>query len=136
MEQGQMQAVRQMASIAGTSRHVAGLAAEAQVARHYLGAGLQILARRWRGRAGEIDIIARTADGSAQGLVFIEVKKSRDLSTAALRLTRAQMARLATAAEEYLGSLVDGGAMSVRFDVALVDRHGRLDIIENALLEA
>ena len=46
-------------------------------ARHFVGAGMVVLARNWRCPAGEIDIVAR--DGSA--LVIAEVKTApRSLS--------------------------------------------------------
>ena len=114
----------------GAVAHQAGLAAEAGVARHYARAGCQIVARRWRGQAGEIDLIGRDADG----YVFVEVKAARTLAQAAERLTRRQMARLALAAEEFLGSVAGGPGQGMRFDVALVDGFGRLEVCENALI--
>lgn len=115
-------------SITGQIAHHTGVAAEHQVARHYLRAGLQIVARRWRGRGGEIDLIAR----SDRGYVFIEVKASRDLARAALALSARQMRRLTMAAEEFVAGLSEGFGAELRFDVALVDRQGRVDILENA----
>lgn len=99
--------------------------------RHYLRAGLSIVAERWRGRGGEIDLIAR--DDS--GYVFVEVKSGRDLSVAAGRLSLRQVRRLAAAAEEFLGTVAGGLANPLRFDLALVDRQGRIDIVENALVD-
>jgi len=116
---------------AGRVAHHGGLAAERQVLRHYLRAGLSIVAERWRGRGGEIDLIAR----DASGYVFVEVKSGRDLSTAAGRLSLRQVRRLAAAAEEFLGTVAGGLANPLRFDLALVDRHGRVDIVENALVD-
>lgn len=118
-------------AITGQSAHYAGIAAEGQVARHYLRAGLEIIARRWRGKGGEIDLIARSADR----YVFIEVKASRDFASAAARLSLRQMRRLAVAAEEFLGGVAGGLSNELRFDVALVDRQGRVDILENALVD-
>ena len=115
----------------GQSAHHAGLAAEGQVLRHYLRAGLSIVARRWRGQGGEIDLIAREGDR----YVFIEVKAGRDLAGAAARLSLRQMHRLAAAAEEFLGGVAGGLGNDLRFDVALVDRQGRVDIMENALVD-
>lgn len=109
----------------------AGLAAEGQVLRHYLQAGLAIVAQRWRGQGGEIDLIARDGDR----YVFIEVKAGRDLARAAGRLSLRQMRRLAAAAEEFLGGVAGGLGNDLRFDVALVDRQGRIDILENALID-
>ncbi len=113
----------------GALAHKAGQLAEAQVARHYAARGLAVHATRWRGQGGEIDLILR--DGA--GFVFVEVKRARELSAAALRLRPAQMARLLVAAEEFLGAQPAGLATPARFDVALVDGQGRLEVIENAL---
>lgn len=117
--------------ISGQSAYHAGRAAEGQVARHYLRAGLEVVARRWRGQGGEIDLIARSGDR----YVFIEVKASRDFASAAASLSLRQMRRLAAAAEEFLAGVAGGLSNELRFDVALVDRSGRIDILENALTE-
>jgi putative endonuclease len=112
----------------GCTGHHAGAAAEDIVAEDYARRGYPIVQRRWRGQGGEIDLIAR--DGA--GLVLVEVKKSRSFARAAERLSARQVARLWTAAEEYLGSQPKGALTEVRFDVALVDGRGALRVIENA----
>ncbi len=121
----------------GALAHQAGRLAEAQVARHYAARGMTVLATRWRGRGGEIDLILRDgeggADGRGAGLVFVEVKKARDLAAAAQRLRPAQMARLQAAAAEFLGGQPAGLDTPARIDVALVDAQGRVEVIENAL---
>ncbi len=116
-------------ALTGACGFHAGLAAEASVAAHYLREGLAVVARRWRGRAGEIDVIAQDGDE----LVFIEVKKSRDFASAAARLGPRQIGRILDAAAEFLGTQPLGQSTPVRFDVALVDRHGRIEVLENAL---
>ncbi len=113
---------------AGAMGYHAGVSAEAQVAAHYQRSGRGIAARRWRGRSGEIDLIAREGDG----LVFIEVKKSRDFARAAERVTPRQMQRICAAASEYLSDTPRGQLTDVRFDVALVNGRGEIDILENA----
>lgn len=112
----------------GAINQRSGLAAEASVAAHYAARGHRISARRWRGSAGEIDLITRDRDG----LVFIEVKKSSSFARAAEHLTRRQMDRICGAASEYLAGEPDGQLTNMRFDVALVDAMGRIDVIENA----
>ncbi|WP_209425200.1 YraN family protein [Pararhodobacter sp. SW119] len=113
----------------GAVAHQAGRMAEAQVARWYEGRGLAVHATRWRGQGGEIDLIL--ADGA--GFVLVEVKRARDLAAAAHRLQPAQMARLLAAGAEFLGAQPAGLATPARFDVALVDGQGRVEVIENAL---
>ena len=105
----------------------AGLAAEEAVARRYERAGLTVLARRWRGEAGEIDLIAR-----GSGLVFVEVKASATHARAAEALRPAQVGRLLAAAEEYLAGLPGGAAPPCRFDLATVDASGRVRVLANA----
>ena len=65
----------------GRTSYHAGCAAEDGVAAEYERQGCTILRRRWRGRAGEIDLIAEK-DGA---LIFVEVKKSRSFAAAAAR---------------------------------------------------
>ena len=109
-----------------------GRTAEDQAARCYERAGCDILARRWRGAAGEIDLIAR--DGGT--IVFVEVKASATHARAAEALGRRQMDRICLAASEYCGTLPDGLATEMRFDAALVDALGRVEILRNAFGEA
>lgn len=106
---------------------VSGLMAEDNVQRLYRRRGAVLQASRWRGQAGEIDLILREGDD----LVFVEVKASASHAMAAQRLQRAQMRRIMQAACEYCDQ--QGlGLVSMRFDVALVDGQGQVDLIENA----
>lgn len=109
----------------------AGLAAEEIVAAEYTRRGHSLAARRWRGAAGEIDLIMRNGDT----VIFIEVKKSRTIARAATRLGRRQMDRICAAASEFLASEPRGQLTDVRFDLALVDGQGATQIIENAFAE-
>ncbi len=114
--------------MSGLVSYRAGLAAEEAVARHYADAGRVMAASRWRGVSGEIDLIVR--DGSA--IVFVEVKKAATHAEAALRLTSRQMARIYASASEFLAGEPAGQATESRFDVALVDSYGRIEVLENA----
>lgn len=105
-----------------------GQAAEAQVAAHYRDRGYDIAAERWRGTAGEIDLIARK-DGE---VVFIEVKHAPDAARAAESLQPRQQGRIYATAAEFLAGEPQGQDTPCRFDVALVDGTGRIEIIENA----
>jgi len=112
----------------GRVAYLSGAAAEEIAARSYERRGLNIACRRWRGPAGEIDLVIE--DGDA--LVFVEVKKSRTFSGAAERLTAAQMRRIYKSAESYLADAPLGQLSDVRFDVVLVNEIGDVRIIENA----
>jgi putative endonuclease len=82
--------------------------------RHLKRAGMKIVARNYRNRFGEIDIIAR--DG--QSLVFVEVKtrKSNAAGTPLEAVDETKQAKIIQVAEAYLKQrpLAD---RSVRFDV-------------------
>ncbi len=112
----------------GAVSYHAGLSAEDQVAEHYNRSGRQVCARRWRGSAGEIDLIAR--HGAA--VIFIEVKKSTTHAMAAEHLTARQMARIYNSASEFLAGEPAGQMTEARFDVALVNAAGEIEILENA----
>ncbi|RAP41259.1 hypothetical protein BYZ73_11315 [Rhodovulum viride] len=114
--------------MSGTVSYHSGVSAEDCVARGYERRGMAIVARRWRGGGGEIDLIARDGDG----LVFVEVKASRSFARAAERITRRQMVRVMTAAQEFLADEPKGQLTDIRFDVALVNGIGEVDILENA----
>ncbi len=110
----------------------AGQAAELRVASDYQRRGFTILHRRWRGAGGEIDLIAR----DAEGLVFVEVKKSQTFDMAAARINRRQMNRICASAAQYLENEPGGQLTNVRFDAALVNALGAVQIIENAFDQA
>jgi len=113
--------------MSGKVSYLAGLSAEDQVARRYAGDGHVILSRRWRGQAGEIDLVAQ----KGAEVIFIEVKKSRSHARAAEALSARQLARIHHSAEDYLGHLPSGANTPCRVDVALLDSMGRIDILAN-----
>ena len=117
-----------MRAIRGKLAYEAGKAAEGCVEQVYLRGGCEIVARRWRGAGAEIDLVAR--DGAE--VIFIEVKKSDTHFHAAEHLRPAQMARLCAAASAFIANEPMGQLTPMRFDVALVDATGQIEIIENA----
>lgn len=117
--------------MSGSVGYFAGLAAEDLVASDYTRRDHAIAARRWRGQAGEIDLIAR----EGETVVFIEVKKSRSFATAAARLGRRQMERILASAGEFLAGEPRGQLTDVRFDLAVVNKLGAIEVIENAFME-
>jgi putative endonuclease len=114
---------------AGKMAFHAGLAAEEAVERHYNRAGYATLARRWRGAGGELDLVFEQSDG----FVFVEVKKSNSAAAAALRVSPTQKRRIFAAGLEFVASRPMGQLSHMRFDVALVDAAGGIQIIDNAL---
>ncbi|MGR3565723.1 MAG: YraN family protein [Heliomarina sp.] len=114
--------------IRGRVAHASGISAENRIAQDYERRGFALARRRWRGKAGEIDLIAQRGDE----IIFVEVKKSCTIARAAERLSRRQMERIYASAAQFLGTQPLGQMTPSRFDVALVDAQGQFEIIENA----
>jgi len=112
----------------GLVSYHAGLAAEDCVQRHYLRAGYSLAATRWRGKAGEIDLIMR----NGPTVVFVEVKKAATHAEAASRLTSRQIGRISRSAAQFLATQPAGQDTDSRFDVALVDATGQIELLQNA----
>lgn len=117
--------------MSGRTSYHAGLAAEDIVAKEYARRDVQLAHSRWRGKAGEIDLVLR--EGAR--VVFVEVKKSNSFEAAAQRVSRRQMDRIYAAASEFIGREPDGQLTEVRFDVAVVDQRGAVQILENAFAD-
>ena len=84
--------------------------------------GWEILARRWRCRWGELDIVAQ-APAPVQYLIFVEVKVRGDGNwdqSGLLSITRQKQQKLILAAQAFLADNVSLGGCHCRFDVALV----------------
>lgn len=108
----------------GTMRRTEIGALGEQLAVDYLGeSGLRVLARNWRCRYGELDIIA--ADDAARAVVFVEVKTrtSDRFGGVEQAVTADKVRRLRRLAGIWLGQQQDRWA-SVRIDVIAI-RIGR-----------
>lgn len=112
----------------GHVNYRAGQAAEQRIEQVYVTRGHTVLARRWRGQAGEIDLVCEK-DGV---ISFVEVKQASSFAQAAARLKPAQMQRIFHAAEEFLGECPQGSLTDCTFDVGLVNGRGAYEIVENA----
>ena len=77
--------------------------------------GMQLLARNFRGKTGEIDIIAR--DG--EHLVFLEVRarSNRAFNSAAGSVDRRKQSRLIACAQYFMQTHPDSCQQPCRFDV-------------------
>ena len=112
----------------GSVAHLSGQMAEEAVTRVYLQDGAAIIARRWRGQSGEIDLICQQ-DGV---LIFVEIKSATTHDQAAARLLPAQMARICQAALEFCAARPQGIDVDMRFDAGLVDGQGRVQVLRAA----
>lgn len=98
-------------------RRALGDAGEAAVAGWYEAAGFAVVARNWRRREGEIDLVVRRDDV----LVFCEVKTRRSdrFGHPAEAVTVAKQSRIRRLAAIFLAEC-GGRSGRVRFDVAAV----------------
>lgn len=89
---------------------------EQLVAEHLRRQGWTVLARNFRCRMGELDIVAK----NAQYIIFVEVKlrKNDQFGSACEAVTRSKQRKLRIAAELYLA--MHPTALQPRFDVAEV----------------
>jgi putative endonuclease len=94
-----------------------GARAEAIAADYLARKGLVVVARNFRTRHGEIDLVARDGDT----LVFVEVRlRSRsDFGGAAASVTAKKRDRMIAASRAYLANL--GREPACRFDAVLMD---------------
>jgi putative endonuclease len=97
-----------------------GLSAEARAAAYLMAKGYRILAKRFRTRYGEIDIVARRRNL----LAFIEVKARPSLDEAAYAVTARQQARIINAAQAWLQVWLiahpEHADFELRFDAVLI----------------
>ena len=109
-------------------RRALGARGEDAVAGWYRARGCEVVARNWRCREGEVDLVVRCG----RTLVFCEVKTRRSdaFGAPAEAVTRAKQVRLRRLAAAFLAQ-APVGAPEVRFDVAGV-RGEAIDVIEGA----
>ena len=106
-----------MAAVRPTPAQVAGHDGELRAAAYLASHGLAILARNFRCRLGEIDVVAR--DGEV--LVFVEVRlrSSGSFGGALESITPHKQRRIQAAANLYLSKL--RRVPRCRFDVVLIE---------------
>jgi putative endonuclease len=118
-----------------TYRQTLGKQGEDLAVRELERRGYAILARRYRTRFGEIDIVAQ--DG--ESVVFVEVKARRTAAfgTAAEAVPSIKQRRIAAMALDYL-AWADRLNDPCRFDVVAIDRMGTerpdVQVIQGAFL--
>lgn len=117
------------------TRKATGDAGENKAARYLAEHGYAIIARNWRTRNGELDIVARKGDV----LVFVEVKTlpHGGADTLEYVLNSRKRAKVIETAKRFLFSNRQYSGDYVRFDVIVVDTPGFPEVyhIENAFME-
>jgi len=109
-------------------RRSLGAAGEARAAAWYQSHGYLVLARNWRCKEGELDLVV----ARGRQVVFVEVKtRSSDrFGVPAEAITVVKQRRLRVLASRYLAAS-DTRAGELRFDVVSI-LAGRLEVIEAA----
>lgn len=92
-----------------------GMDAETRALHYLQGRGLRCLARNYRCRGGEIDLVMQDKDS----LVFVEVRYRRQsgFGSAAESVDRRKQSKLVTCARHYLQGSPDAACRPCRFDV-------------------
>jgi putative endonuclease len=100
------------------STKVSGQLAEDRAACHLEKKGMKVLARNFRCRGGEIDLVCR----DARTLVFVEVRLRRNTSFggAGSSITATKQRRIILAAQHYLAAHTSADC-DCRFDCVLLD---------------
>ena len=116
-----------------TTRSDRGSAAEREALRYLEARGLETLARNFRCRLGELDLVMRDGDC----LVFVEVRfRAGNFVAPALSVDGRKQRKLVQAAGLYLSRKPRLADMPVRFDVISVERapdaRGRIQWIRDA----
>jgi putative endonuclease len=102
--------------------------AERDAAAMLTGLGYEILSRRFRSPAGEIDLVA----SNGPHLAFVEVKARRNRDDAAWSVTPRQQRRIADAAGYWLQSFPEYQDRDMSFDAVLIAPRQRAEYICDA----
>jgi putative endonuclease len=105
-----------------------GQSAEADAESFLVSHGLTLVARNWRCRFGEIDLIMQ--DGATRVFVEVRLRKRSDFGGAAASVTPAKQKKLLAAARQYLTTLKT--LPPCRFDVVALSGDTPPDWIKNA----
>ncbi len=110
--------------------HAIGMAAESRARGLLESKNYHILAHRYKTKGGEIDLVAKRGDH----LAFVEVKRRKTQEEAAYAIEARQQARIAVAAEIFLGEHSELAHCSASFDVILISPKQGCAHIEQAFL--
>jgi len=104
------------------NRFAAGKTGENEAAQFLEASGLEIIARNFRSRRGEIDLVAL----EGRTIVFIEVKSWRRYGIEDLEksVDARKIARLVETAKFFLSLNREYNGMAVRFDIVFIGNDG------------
>lgn len=99
-------------------RREAGAEGEDAALAHLKRAGLKLIARNYRCKAGEIDLVM--LDGKTLALIEVRYRSSLDFGGPAGSVTRRKQRRIITAARHLLLTRADLRRYPARFDVVAI----------------
>jgi putative endonuclease len=103
---------------------VDGSAAEARALEYLQGQGLRLLARNWRCKLGELDLVMQ--DGETVAIIEVRSRARGEWGSAAETVGRRKQLRLVRATRLWLARRPDLAEQPLRFDVVTLDA-GALD---------
>jgi len=116
------------------ARHVLGAQAEARAAQLLRAAGLELLARNYRCRMGELDIVAR--QGELLVVAEVRYRSSASHGGAAASITPAKRRRIVRATRHLLARHPALQRLRIRFDALLVPAgDGAIEWLRNAFYD-
>ncbi|MFO7541901.1 MAG: YraN family protein [Thiobacillus sp.] len=117
-----------MPAIVADVENLLGQSAEARAEAFLTDRGLTPVARNWRCRFGEIDLIMQ--DGATRVFIEVRLRSRSDFGGAAASVTPAKQKKLLAAAHQYLAQLKT--VPPCRFDVVALTGNTTPDWIRNA----
>jgi putative endonuclease len=116
-------------SLKTTASYYKGINGEQKTCDYFEQLGYEILAKRYKSSAGEIDLIIT----KNQCLIFVEVKSRATKNDGLQSISNRQQLRIIASAECFIGdNFAAYQHYDVRFDVITLDAKGKLTHIENA----
>lgn len=107
---------------------ISGKTAEDKACEYLIKQGLVLIARNFRCKAGEIDLIMQ--DGESLVIVEVRYRNSDAYGSALESVTASKQAKIIAATHYYLASVKMDRA--VRFDVVAISGAAKLDWVKNA----
>jgi len=102
-----------------------GAEAENRALRYLQGRGLVLIARNWRCKVGELDLVMR--DGDTVAVVEVRGRGREDFGSAAESVNTRKQRKIVRATRLFLARRPDLVEQPLRFDVAAVDGAGAVD---------
>jgi len=112
------------------TRPVNGAAAEDRALRFLQHRGLQLIARNWRCKAGELDLVL--SDGDTVVVAEVRSRRSESFGAAAETVDARKQRKLLRAARLFLVMRPELGERPVRFDVVALDGPEKIEWLQSA----